>query len=280
MLNIGCHLSISGGYAQMGRTAEKIGANTFAYFTRNPRGGGKPSPDPDDMAALYTFLEEHAFKPLVAHAPYTLNLCSDKPNVREFAESTMKEDLSLLEALPGNYYNFHPGCHMRQGMDAGIHMISDALNRIMTPDSHTVMLLETMAGKGSEVGGRFEEIRAILDRLDLKDKFGVCLDTCHVFDAGYDIKGGLDSVLEMFDRSIGLSRLRAVHLNDSKNQIGSHKDRHEKIGQGNIGLEALTRVITHPSLRTLPFILETPNELDGYQSEITLLRDAFEKHSC
>ncbi|MBQ7487031.1 MAG: deoxyribonuclease IV [Clostridia bacterium] len=276
MLNIGCHLSISGGYAKMGQTAAKINANTFAFFTRNPRGGSRSVPDPADMEALRLFLIEKAFAPLVAHAPYTLNLCSDKENIREYAEQVMTEDLRLLDALPGNYYNFHPGCHMRQGTEAGIRMISDALNRIMQPERKTVMLLETMAGKGSEVGGTFEELRAILNRLELEDRFGVCLDTCHIFDAGYDIVGHLEDVLDEFERVIGMDKLLAIHLNDSKNPIGSHKDRHEKIGKGEIGLDALAAVITHPSLRKLPFILETPNELDGYAEEIALLRRIYE----
>ena len=272
MLKIGCHLSLSHGYLAMGETANSIGADTFAFFTRNPRGGKARLVDPDDLGALQALTAAKDFAPLVAHAPYTLNLCSDKPDVRQFAEETMAEDLALLEHLPGNYYNFHPGCHMKQGRDAGIELISSALNRIMKPECHTRMLLETMAGKGTEIGRTFEELRDILLSLDDPDHFGVCLDTCHVFDAGYDIVHSLDAVISEFDRVIGLSSLYAIHLNDSKNELGSHKDRHEKIGKGHIGLPAITAIIRHPALRDLPFILETPNELEGYQEEIEMLK--------
>lgn len=256
----------------MGETANSIGADTFAFFTRNPRGGKARPVDPDDLGALQALTAAKDFAALVAHAPYTLNLCSDKPDVRQFAEETMAEDLALLEHLPGNYYNFHPGCHMKQGRDAGIELISSALNRIMKPECHTRMLLETMAGKGTEIGRTFEELRDILLSLDDPDHFGVCLDTCHVFDAGYDIVHSLDAVISEFDRVIGLHNLYAIHLNDSKNELGSHKDRHEKIGKGHIGLPAITAIIRHPALRDLPFILETPNELEGYQEEIELLK--------
>ena len=275
MLNIGCHLSPSKGLLAMGKTALSLGANTFQFFTRNPRGSRAKPMNAEDAAALMAFAEEHAFSRFLAHAPYTLNACSASPETREFAEQTMADDLSRMEYLPGNYYNFHPGSHVGQGTEEGLRMISDLLNRILRPDQHTVVLLETMAGKGSEVGGRFEELRTILDRIALPEKVGVCLDTCHVFDAGYDIVNHLDDVLEEFDRVIGLSRLKAVHLNDSKNQMGSRKDRHEKIGQGHIGLEALVRVINHPFLRDLPFCLETPNEAEEYAAEIALLRSRF-----
>ena len=259
----------------MGKTALALGANTFQFFTRNPRGSRAKPMNAEDAAALMAFAESHAFSRFLAHAPYTLNACSASPETREFAEQTMADDLSRMEYLPGNYYNFHPGSHVGQGTEKGIQMISDLLNRILRPEQHTVVLLETMAGKGSEVGGRFEELRAILDRIALPEKVGVCLDTCHVFDAGYDIVNHLDDVLDEFDRIIGLSRLKAVHLNDSKNQMGSRKDRHEKIGQGHIGLEALVRVINHPLLRSLPFCLETPNETEGYAAEIALLCSHF-----
>ena len=271
----GCHLSAGKGAAAMVETARSIGANTFAFFTRNPRGSKAKQEDPADAAKAVRLLEDYGFGKLVAHGAYTMNLCTADPEARAFAADVLADDLRRMAALPGNFYNFHPGSHVGQGTEEGIRMISDLLNRILRPDQHTVVLLETMAGKGSEVGGRFEELRAILDRIALPEKVGVCLDTCHVFDAGYDIVNHLDDVLEEFDRVIGLSRLKAVHLNDSKNQMGSRKDRHEKIGQGHIGLEALVRVINHPFLRDLPFCLETPNEAEGYAAEIALLRSRF-----
>lgn len=273
MLHIGCHLSSSRGFAAMGRQALELGADTFQFFTRNPRGSKARELDPTDAAALAALLAEHRFAPIIAHAPYTLNLCGAEERNREFARETMADDLRRLEHLPGQYYNFHPGSHVGQGMEAGIALIAQGLNAILTPEQHTTVLLETMAGKGSEVGGRFEELRAILDRVELSGKVGVCLDTCHVSDGGYDIIRDLDGVLAEFDRCIGLDRLKAIHLNDSKNPPGSRKDRHACIGTGEIGLEALARVVRHPALRNLPFCLETPNELPGYRREIALLRE-------
>ena len=260
----------------MGNTALKIGADTFQFFTRNPRGSRAKAIDPADAAALNRLMADHGFAPIIAHAPYTLNPCSASAETRDFARQTMADDLKRMEHVPGQYYNFHPGSHVGQGISAGISLIAGTLNEILTPEQTTTVLLETMAGKGSEVGGRFEELRDILDRVELPEKMGVCLDTCHVSDAGYDLIGDLDGVLTEFDRVIGLKRLKAVHLNDSKNPAGSHKDRHEKIGLGCIGLEALIRVVRHPALRELPFCLETPNELAGYQAEIALLRQAAE----
>ena len=272
MLHIGCHLSSSKGFAAMGRTALALGADTFQFFTRNPRGSKAKPLDEEDAAALSALLKEHRFAPIVAHAPYTLNLCGKEADNRRFAVETMADDLARLDHIPGQLYNFHPGSHVGQGMETGIAYIAEGLNAILRPDQATTVLLETMAGKGSEVGGRFEELREILDRVELGEKMGVCLDTCHVSDAGYDIVNDLDGVLTEFDRVIGLERLKAIHLNDSKNAPGSHKDRHACIGQGEIGLEALTRIVNHPALRNLPFCLETPNELPGYQEEIELMR--------
>ena len=276
MLNIGCHLSTSRGFAHMGREASSIEANTFAFFTRNPRGGNAKAIDPNDALALREHLKANGFAPLVAHAPYTLNPCSDKPHAREFALQAMADDLVRMETFPGNLYNFHPGSHVGQGVEVGIELIAATLNEVLTPDQSTTVLLETMAGKGSEVGSRFEELAAIIGRVELSDHMGVCLDTCHVHDAGYDIVNDLDGVLEEFDSIIGLSRLKAIHINDSKNPLGSHKDRHERIGQGTLGQEAFARIVRHPKLRDLPFILETPNELDGYAEEIRLLRELAE----
>ena len=272
MLTIGCHLSTSKGYLAMGKTALGIGANTFAFFTRNPRGGSAKAIDPTDAAALRELLAANNFGTLVAHAPYTLNPCSDKPHAREFARECMADDLVRMEAVPGSYYNFHPGSHVKQGVDVGIELIAGLLNEVLRPEQTTTVLLETMAGKGTEVGRTFEELAAIIERVELSDHMGVCLDTCHVHDGGYDIVNNLDGVLDEFDRVIGIERLRAVHLNDSKNPCGAHKDRHERIGEGYIGLEAFERIVTHPQLRDLPFILETPNELPGYAAEIELLR--------
>ncbi|MBQ6428300.1 MAG: deoxyribonuclease IV [Oscillospiraceae bacterium] len=278
MLHIGCHLSFSGGYLAMGKEALALGADTFAYFTRNPRGGGAKAVDEADAAALRELLAENSFAPLVVHAPYTYNLCSDKESVRTFAKDSLEEDLHTLELLPGNYLNFHPGSHMKQGAEAGIAMIADALNAIMFDGMHTTVLLETMAGKGSEVGGRFEEIRAIIDRVERQERIGVCLDTCHVYDGGYDIVNDPDAVVKEFDRVIGLQYLKAIHINDSKNPFASHKDRHEKIGLGSIGLSGFARIINHPALRELPFILETPQETNqGYAEEIKLLREMAEE---
>lgn len=284
MLTIGCHLSTSKGFEAMGRTALSIGADTFAFFTRNPRGGTVRELDPDDVAALRGILDEYAFGPLVAHAPYTYNPCSAKERAREFALEAMAKDLERMEALPGNLYNFHPGAHVGQGPDAGIEMIVDVLTRVMFEGQRTTVLLETMAGKGTEVGRSFEELAAIIDGVArtapaLADNLGVCLDTCHVSDAGYDLIGDLDGVLAEFDRVVGLSRLRAVHVNDSKNPCGARKDRHARIGEGYLGSDELgggeevfARIVSHPALRDLPFILETPNELPGYAREIELLR--------
>ncbi len=278
MLHIGCHLSFSGGYLAMGKEALALGADTFAYFTRNPRCGGAKAVDEADAAALRELLEENSFAPLVVHAPYTYNLCSDKESVRTFAKDSLEEDLHTLELLPGNYLNFHPGSHMKQGAEAGIAMIADALNAIMFDGMHTTVLLETMAGKGSEVGGRFEEIRAIINRVERQERIGVCLDTCHVYDGGYDIVNDPDAVVKEFDRVIGLQYLKAIHINDSKNPFASHKDRHEKIGLGSIGLSGFARIINHPALRELPFILETPQETNqGYAEEIKLLREMAEE---
>lgn len=276
-LTIGCHLSSSKGFFHMGKEAVAIGANTFQFFTRNPRGSRAKAIDPEDVERYRTFAAGHGIKKILAHAPYTLNACSKDPHVREFALETMADDLLRMEYVPGNCYNFHPGSHVGQGSEEGIRLIAETLNAILKPEQHTTVLLETMAGKGSEVGRSFGELKQILDRVELSGHVGVCLDTCHVYDAGYDIVGDLDGVLEEFDRVIGLGRLRAVHVNDSKNPFGSHKDRHEKIGEGSIGLEAFVRIISHPALRGLPFYLETPNELPGYQAEIALLRDEYIK---
>ena len=275
MLNIGCHLSTAKGFLAMGRDALSIGANTFQFFTRNPRGGQAKAIDADDLAAFLAFAAERQFVQLLAHAPYTLNPCSADENTRRFALETMQDDLARMERLPGNLYNFHPGSHVGQGEDAGIELIIAQLNAVLTPELTTTVLLETMAGKGSEVGHTFEALRRILDGVVLHEKMGVCLDTCHVNDAGYDIVNDLDGVLETFDRVIGLNRLRAIHLNDSMNPLGARKDRHERIGHGHLGLAAITRIINHPALRHLPFLLETPNELPGYGEEIALLRGVF-----
>ena len=272
MLYVGCHLSSAKWFAAMGRTALDLGANTFQFFTRNPRGSRAKAVDPDDVAALNRLARAHGFGPLIAHAPYTLNPCSQEARVREFARETMESDLQRLELVDGCLYNFHPGSHGGKGVEAGIAEIAETLNAVMAPGQRTTVLLETMAGKGSEVGGTFESLRAILDRVERSDRMGVCLDTCHVHDAGYDIVGNLDGVLEEFDRVIGLSRLKAIHLNDSKNPRGARKDRHEVIGGGEIGLQALLAVVRHPALSHLPMVLETPNELPGYAAEIALLR--------
>ena len=273
MLYIGNHTTSSKGYAAMGRQMVKNGGNTFAFFTRNPRGGKAKEIDPADVERFLSIAGEHGFGKIVAHAPYTLNACAAKEDLRTFARETMKDDLKRMEMTPGNYYNFHPGSHVSQGAEVGIAKIAEILNEVLTPRQTTTVLLETMAGKGSEVGRTFEEIRAIMDRVECKDKIGVCLDTCHVWDGGYDIVNHLDDVLEEFDRVIGLSNLKAIHLNDSMNGLGSHKDRHAKIGEGCIGLEALVNVVRHPALKDLPFILETPNDDEGWAREIALLRE-------
>ncbi len=276
MLRIGCHLSSAKGYLAMGREAKKIDAGTFQFFTRNPRGGNAKEIDPEDVRAFLEFSRQEDIVPLLAHAPYTLNGCSADENIRVFARNTMEDDLRRMEFTPGNLYNFHPGSHVKQGVETGIEYIAGMLNAILKPEQTTTVLLETMAGKGSEVGRSFEELREILDRVALSEKMGVCLDTCHVWDGGYDIVNHLDEVLTEFDRVIGLSRLKAIHLNDSQNPLGAHKDRHARIGEGQIGLEALVRVINHPALKRLPFYLETPNDLDGYAREIALLKSRYQ----
>ena len=278
MMKIGCHLSASKGFLAMGKQAAQIGANTFQFFTRNPRGGAAKAIDPEDAKAYTDFAKEQNFGLILAHAPYTLNACAKDTKVREFAKMVMTDDLHVrMEAVPGNLYNFHPGSHVGQGIDVGIDLIAELLNEILKPELTTTVLLETMAGKGSEVGSEFEEIRAIIDKVKLQDKMGVCLDTCHVYDAGYDIVNNLDGVLEEFDRVIGLSRLKAVHINDSKNPFESHKDRHEVIGGGAIGTDAFERIINHEKLRHLPFFLETPNEIPGYAEEIALLKGLYKE---
>ena len=276
-LYIGNHTTSSKGYTRMARQMIANGGNTFAFFTRNPRGGRAKEIDPEDVRKFLELTEEYKFGKIVAHAPYTLNACAAKENIREFARETMADDLKRMEWTPGNYYNFHPGSHVGQGAEAGVRMIAEMLNEVLTEDQTTTVLLETMSGKGTEIGRNFEELRQILDLVEKKDKMGICLDTCHVWDGGYDIVNDLDGVLEEFDRIIGLEKLRAIHLNDSLNDLGSHKDRHAKIGEGEIGLEALVRVIRHPLLEGIPFILETPNDNEGWASEIRMLREAYEK---
>ncbi len=272
MLYIGNHTTSSRGYAAMGKQMLANGGNTFAFFTRNPRGGKAKTIDPADVEAFLKVAKEHEFGKIVAHAPYTLNACAAKENLRTFARETMADDLARMEYTPGNYYNFHPGSHVGQGAEAGIQKIAEILNEVLTDEQTTTVLLETMAGKGSEVGGAFQELRGIMDLVEKREKLGVCLDTCHVWDGGYDIVNDLDGVLKEFDQVIGLSYLKAVHLNDSMNDRGSHKDRHARIGEGRIGLDALVRVVNHPALQGLPFILETPNDDEGWKAEIALLR--------
>lgn len=275
MLQIGCHLSSSKGYEAMGKAALSINANTFQFFTRNPRGGKAKEILPKDVEKYLAFAKEHNISRILAHAPYTLNAASKDEGLREFAKNTMIDDLSRMEYTPGNCYNFHPGSHVGQGTAIGIKYISDMLNEILTPDQNTTVLLETMSGKGTEIGRNFEELKEIMDQVHLREKVGVCLDTCHVWDGGYNIADHLDEVLTEFDRIIGLSNLKAIHLNDSLNPLGAHKDRHARIGEGEIGLEALVRVINHPALYRLPFYLETPNELEGYAREIEILRERY-----
>ena len=277
MLHIGCHLSSSKGFAAMGKTALSIGADTFQFFTRNPRGGKAKAVDPEDALALRSICAEHNFAPLLAHAPYTMNPCAADEHLIEFAHMVMEGDLAMLEHVPGNMYNFHPGSHVKQGSEVGVAKIAAMLNSVLFADMHTTVLLETMAGKGSEVGRSFEELASILDKVQLNAKLGVCLDTCHVFDGGYDIVNDLEGVVEQFDKLIGLDKLHAIHINDSKNTLGSHKDRHACIGEGNIGLAALSEVTNHPQLKHLPFYLETPNELPGYAKEIALLRSLYKE---
>lgn len=276
MIYIGSHISASGGFAEMGKTALKLGADTFAFFTRNPRGGKAKDIDEKDVAALQQIMDEHHFGSLVAHAPYTMNLCSDKTDIRKFAKDMFADDMKRMEYLPGNYYNFHPGSHVGQGVETGIDYIVEAMNEVLFPEMKTMVLLEGMAGKGSEIGRNFEELRAIIDKVELKDKVGVCLDTCHLWEAGYDIVTKLDEVLELFDQIVGADRLRAIHLNDSKNPIEAHKDRHELLGEGHIGKDALAAVIRHPRLQGKPFILETPNDDAGYAKEIAWVRSVMQ----
>lgn len=272
---IGCHLSSAGGFEEMGKRALEIEADTFAFFTRNPRGGKSKKADPEDAAKLRKIMAQNGFGKLVAHAPYTMNACSKDERVREFARMCMKEDLEKMELLPGNYYNFHPGSHVGQGAENGIRMISDTLNEVLWEEQKTTVLLETMAGKGSEIGSRFEELAEIIRKVNLSDHVGVCLDTCHVNDGGYDIVNHLDEVLEEFDRCIGLSKLKALHINDSMNPLGAHKDRHARIGEGAIGKEGMVKILCHPALQGLPCILETPQkDLQGYGAEIRMLREA------
>lgn len=275
MLYIGNHTSSSRGYLAMGKQMLTNGGNTFAFFTRNPRGGNAKAIDPADVAKFQEIAREHEFGKIVAHAPYTLNACAAKENLRDFARNTFLDDLRRMEATPGNYYNFHPGSHVGQGIEAGIQKIAEVLNAVLTEEQTTTVLLETMAGKGSEVGSHFQELRAIMDLVEKRDKLGICLDTCHVWDGGYDIVNDLDGVLTEFDRIIGLDHLKAIHLNDSLNPLGSHKDRHARIGEGQIGLDALVRVIRHPALDGKPFILETPNDDEGWTREIALLRERY-----
>ena len=274
MIRIGCHLSSSKGYESMAKDAIAIDANTFQFFTRNPRGGNAKAINEKDVERFLTTAKEKDITPLLAHAPYTLNACSADPKLRDFAKRTMADDLARMEYTPGNMYNFHPGCHVKQGVKTGIEYISQMLNEILSPDQTTTVLLETMAGKGSEMGGCFEELKQILDLVDLSDHMGVCLDTCHVWDGGYDIVNHLDDVLNEFDRIIGINRLKAIHLNDSQNPLGAHKDRHAKLGEGYIGIDTFKRIVTHPILGKLPFYMETPNDLDGYAREIHMMREA------
>ena len=276
-LTIGCHLSSAKGYLHMAKTAVSIGASTFQFFTRNPRGGKAKALDPEDIAAFHAYAEEQGMTVFLAHAPYTLNPATADARVQEFARETFADDLARMEATPGQLYNFHPGSHVKQGVSVGIEKIAAVLNEVLRPEQTKTVLLETMAGKGTEVGRSFEELAAIIERTELSDHVGVCLDTCHVWDAGYDIAGDLDGVLETFDRTVGLDRLKAVHLNDSLNPCGARKDRHARIGEGHIGFEALSAVTRHPALRGLPFFLETPNELPGYAEEIARLREAFDE---
>ena len=277
MLHIGCHLSVSKGFYNMGKEALSIGADTFQFFTRNPRGASAKKVDLDDVAKLNELMCLNNFAPIVAHAPYTLNACSADEGIRNLAKTMMAEDIQNLENIPGVLYNFHPGSHVGQGVDVGIEYICKMLNAILFKGQKTIVLLETMAGKGSEVGSSFEQIKRIIDGVELDEKIGVCLDTCHVNDAGYDIVNNLDGVLQEFDRVIGIGRLKAIHINDSLNPLAAHKDRHAKIGEGHIGVDAFERIINHPLLRDLPFNLETPNELDGYANEIRLLRDLYKE---
>ena len=275
MLNIGCHLSASEGYVAMAKQAIEIGANTFQFFTRNPRGFKAKDIDEQDVKEFLEIIKENKFVKILAHAPYTLNPCSADKRVRDLAKEIFIDDLKRMEYTPGNMYNFHPGSHVGQGIDTGIKIISETLNEVLKKEQTATVLLETMSGKGSEIGSKFEELKQIIDSVELKDKVGVCLDTCHIYDGGYDIVNNLDDVIKEFDNIIGLEKLKAIHLNDTKNPFASHKDRHEKIGEGHLGLEAISKVINHPKLKKLPFYLETPNEIDGYAKEIKILKEAY-----
>lgn len=278
MLNIGCHLSSSFGYESMAKTAISIGANTFQYFTRNPRGGAAKAINDKDIESYLKLANENNFAKVIAHAPYTMNLCSATEKIRKFSKNMLKDDILRTELISESYYNFHPGSHTGQGTDVGISLICEALNETLQKNQKTIVLLETMAGKGSEIGGKFEEIAKIRECVELKEKVGVCLDTCHIFDGGYDIVGNLDVVLEEFDKVIGIENLKAVHINDSKNSIGSHKDRHEKIGKGHIGIDAIENIINNRYLKNLPFILETPHDsIEGYAQEIKMLRNLYDE---
>lgn len=276
-INIGCHLSVSGGYTNMGKTALSIGANTFQFFTRNPRGGGIKVPSDEDINGLIKLMEENNFAPIIAHAPYTFNPCAADEGIREYTKRTMAEDLRLLDKIPNVLYNFHPGSHVSQGADVGIAKTIDTLNDILKNSEKTMVLIETMAGKGSEIGKNFEEIKAIIDGVENKERVGVCLDTCHVHDGGYEISKDVDGVLKEFDRIIGIEKLKAIHLNDSKNPLGAKKDRHETIGNGYLTLDSIIKIVSHPVISKLPICLETPNELDGYAKEIALLKEAVAK---
>lgn len=275
MFRIGCHLSSSKGFLNMGKQALSIGANTFQFFTRNPRGGAAKPLDLDDIKAFNEFADDNDIRKVLAHAPYVINTCAADKDLREFAINTMRDDLERLQHIPDAMYNFHPGSHVKQGVQVGTEYISHALNEVLKEEQNTTVLLETMAGKGSEIGRCFEELQGIIEKVELNNKLGICLDTCHVFDGGYDIVNSLDDVIEEFDRIIGIERLKAIHLNDSKNVLGSHKDHHEKIGEGNIGIEAFKKIINHEKLKDLPFYLETPNELDGYEKEIAMLKNYY-----
>ena len=275
MLNIGCHLSASEGYVAMAKQAIEIGANTFQFFTRNPRGFKAKDIDEQDVKDFLEIIKENKFVKILAHAPYTLNPCSADKRVRDLAKEIFIDDLKRMEYTPGNMYNFHPGSHVGQGVETGIKIIADTLNEVLKKEQTTAVLLETMSGKGSEIGSKFEELKQIIDSVELKDKVGVCLDTCHIYDGGYDIVNNLDDVLNEFDKIIGLKNLKAIHLNDTKNPFASHKDRHEKIGEGHLGLDAISKVINHPKLKKLPFYLETPNEIEGYAKEIKILKEVY-----
>ena len=272
-LNLGCHLSVSKGYEHMGREALSVGANTFQFFTRNPRGGSFKPPTDEDISALVKLMEENDFAPIIAHAPYTFNPCAADEGIRDYTKRVMAEDVRILDKIPGALYNFHPGCHVSQGVEVGIEKTADTLNTILAESERTLVLIETMAGKGTEIGKSFEEIRAIIDKVENSERVGVCLDTCHVHDGGYNIAEDVYGVLDDFDKIVGFDRLKAIHLNDSKNVLGAHKDRHEKIGEGNLTLDGIVKIITHPVISKLPICLETPNDIDGYAREIALLSD-------